>query len=134
MHGHPQSVSSWQEEAIQKSLREDAASKVLGDQCRYGLTSTDGVVTGVAKKRIGFVTDSVRIAWESSRWWPNTMKIQVHQHIRLENGRARAAQEYPNKLCRAICEGLIKQIGVGRKGQFLMVDYDAEKLGASRKL
>ena len=41
-------------------------------------------------------------------------------HIPLMNGRARAAQTYPNALCRAICRGIIRQIQANRQGEFML--------------
>ena len=38
----------------------------------------------------------------------------------LVNGRAKKAEVYPPALCRAICSGLVEQMEVDRKGQFLL--------------
>ena len=107
LHEHPQSASSWQEEAIMKLLQEESITRAVRDQCRYGLTTKDGINTGPAKKPIGFITNSICIAHKLSNRCPNAPGNQVRHHIRLDNGRAKAAQVYPAKLCKAICEGLI---------------------------
>ena len=50
----------------------------------------------------------------------------MHQHVRLENGRARAAQIYPEKFSRAICAGLQKQINLDIDGQFFTMVIDGD--------
>ena len=60
-------------------------------------------------------------------------KRMARQYI-LEGGRAKAAQVYPNKLCKAICEGLIEQMEADRKGQFLVADYNIEDVHSSKEV
>ena len=48
----------------------------------------------------------------------------MHDHIRLEGGKTKAAQEYPPELCHAICKGLEAQFEVDRKGQFLLAELE----------
>ena len=91
--------------------------KVVGDQCCYGLKSKDQQGEGLAKKPTGFMTNSPCIALQFKRRCPNKEGYQIHRHVRLQGGRARAAQIYPRELCKAICKGLMKQIEVDRKGQ-----------------
>ena len=43
-----------------------------------------------------------------------------HRHVHLMNGRAKAAQQYPDELCRAVCRGLKQQITADKQGQFLV--------------
>ena len=62
LHEHFESAKSWQQEAVKKFLREDTVSKVIGDQCQYGLTATDQSGTGPARKATGFLTNSLCIA------------------------------------------------------------------------
>lgn len=52
----------------------------------------------------------------------------MHEHIRLERGRAANAQVYPDELCRAICRGIGKQIEADRAGQFLLFNIHNDKL------
>ena len=58
----------------------------------------------------------------------------MHQHVRLEAGRTRAAQIYPEKLCKAICIGLQKQIEIDSKGQFLTMTMDNVRQVSSKEL
>ena len=119
LHEHPHAASSWQETCIQRILNCEGVMKVVGDQCRYGLTTRDKEQEGWARKRIGSVTHLVHIAQQLGRKRPNRGGYVVHQHIRLEGGRPEAAQVYPKELCRAICLGIQNQIKVDERGQSL---------------
>ena len=48
LHEHPNSASSWQEACINRILRRQGVVCVVGDQCRYGLRSSDGKQEGLA--------------------------------------------------------------------------------------
>ena len=39
-----------------------------------------------------------------------------HEHIHLDEGRAEAAEQYPEKLCKAICQGLSEQLKIDEQG------------------
>ena len=54
-----------------------------------------------------------------------------HEHVPLMHGRARAAQTYPDALCNAICQGIVKQIQEDRQGQFMLAQLSAEYADAS---
>ena len=116
LHEHPASAKSWEETAAKRLLMEEIVERVVGDQCRYGLKSREGDVVGPAKKPTGFMTNSVCIARRLEKRCVNTPQRQVHQHIRLESGRARKAQIYLDKLCKETFEGLMEQMEVDRKG------------------
>lgn len=62
LHGHLASASSWQERCIQNILKAMGVMKVVGDQCRYGLTSRDRDGDGPTRKSTGPMTNSVCIA------------------------------------------------------------------------
>ena len=80
------------------------------------------------------MTNSTCIARKFSKRSPNTITHQVHHHIRLDSGRVEMAQVYPDKVCRAICEGFKKQLEQDSKGQFLIVDYAIDESRTSREL
>ena len=44
----------------------------------------------------------------------------------LENGRARAAQVYPQSLCQEICKDMEEQAPFDKQGQFLLAQVDVE--------
>ena len=58
----------------------------------------------------------------------------MHKHVILEHGRTRAAQVYPEELCRAICKGLQQQMQLDAKGQFLLMNIDAQENATSQEL
>ena len=90
-HEHPEIASSWQEG---------------GDQCMYGIKSHDGLRECPARKSIRFLTNAPCVARRLMKRCPNRIGRQSHNHVRLENGWAKTAQEYPDKLCREICRGI----------------------------
>ena len=57
-----------------------------------------------------------------------------HTHVRLDRGRARAAQIYPPGLCKAVCKGLIEQFEVDRKGQYLPTNIEYKEECSSKGL
>lgn len=94
----------------------------------YGLKSTNGQQEGLARKRAGFMMNSPCIAQHMSLRCPNTKEHKVHEHVILVDGRARAAQVYPEKLCRAVCEGLVEQIKAVQRGQFISAEINNNNL------
>ena len=124
LHEHPQAVTSWNEKCMTKLLEKVGVQRVVGDQCVYGLKIKDGDKAGLARKRTGSLTNSPCIAQALSKRCPNTWDKKVHEHIRLEPGRTKAAQEYPPELCHAICKGLKAQMGADRKGHFLIAELE----------
>ena len=80
--------------------------RVVGDQCTYGLTADDGYRIGPARKRIGFMTDSVCLARQLEKRCPNKPGKEVHVHVRLENGRTKTAQEHPPNYAERFAEAL----------------------------
>ena len=66
------------------------------------------------------MTNSPCVALELQRKCPNRTGHAYHRHVRLEGGRTKAAQIYPDGLCRAICKGLMNQIEFDQQGRFLL--------------
>ena len=107
-------------------MRELCASSVVMavkvDQCAYGLVTTGPHGKAPAQKPRRSLTTPPCIASELTRQCHNRLthtKIK-HQHIPLMHGRARAAQEHPNQLCRALRRGIVKQIEADRQGRFML--------------
>lgn len=134
LHEHPECATSWEEQCIKDLLKREGVMRVDADQCMYGLKSHDGEREGPARKGTGFLTNSACIADQLRRRCPNRKGHQVHRHVVLEDGRTRAAQVYPDGLCRAICRGLRNQIQVDANGQFLLMNLDTTKDESSRDL
>ena len=86
----------------------------------------------------GFLTNSPCVAKQLERRCPNRPGVKKHDHVRLENGRARKAQEYPDGLCKAICRGIKEQLEADRIGQFLLMTMgngsEAELRGAREEI
>ena len=82
----------------------------------------------MARKRIGFMTNSSCIAKNLNLKCPNTITRKIHDHMVLIDGRAKKAEIYPPSLCRAVCKGLIEQLRADRLGQFMIAELD-NKIG-----
>lgn len=125
LHEHPASATSWQEKCIKDLMMKEGIIRVNGHQCMFGLKANDGVREGPARKATGFLTNSVDIAEKLNKRCPNRHGDIIRKHVTLEGGRTRAAQVYPDDLCRAICEGLQGQMQMDEKGQFLFMNVNS---------
>ena len=87
-------------------MKSEGVVTSVADQCVYGLETPSKTDTGSApaKKPTRFISNSWCIPHELATRCDDS---HVHQH--LVGGRAAKAQEYPDKLCRAICRGLANQ-------------------------
>ena len=104
---HPSTASSWEEVAELKALlKVDGVEVQLADQCMYGLMTrgSSGNEAMSAKKTTRFLSNSWCILDELS-----TRCDKSHTHQQLIGGRAKQAGIYPDKLCDAICTGLLRQ-------------------------
>ena len=115
-------------------LKRQGVVRVTGDQCRYGLTASDGQKPSPARKSTSFMTNSPCIAQRLCLRCPNNREYKVHDHVILVNGRAKAAQVYPPALCRAICTGLREQLDADRQGSFLLANVDANGVNNTKQL
>ena len=80
------------------------------------------------------MTKSVCVAKRLQERCPNKGGHQPLWHVRLESGRTKAAQEYFDELCRAICRGMIEQVDADRKGEFFIASIDKDGSATSSKL
>jgi len=105
LHEHPAHASSWTDPILQKLRRHPAVYEATADQCRYGLVSrgADGVLRP-ARKPTRFLSSAPEVLKEL-----NLRCRGNHRHTPLLNGRAKAAETYPQKLCRAILRGVLAQ-------------------------
>ena len=134
LHEHPHDARSWQENMMRKLTRRQGVQRVVGNQCQFGIKSKDKGGVAPAWKRTSFLTNSVCIAKRLNTSCPNTRECQVHRHVVLTNGRARAAQVYPDKGCREICLGIQEQIQRDRQGQYLLAHIESEHDNTSKEL
>ena len=105
LHEHPWTARSWTEPEMKKLLSTPGVFKVKGDMCEFEMTQEDGQGVGRIRKSTGFATNAPQLA----RRLAKTCTGQ-HRHIHLIGGRAKAAEIYPPKLCKAIIEGLVSQM------------------------
>lgn len=126
LHGHPARASSWEDALIRRLRGREGVQRVVGDQCQFGLKSTGK--DGIAPARGGtrFRTNAVRLAKRLGQKWPSKPGHQAHRHVILEGGGPKAAQVYPDKLCRQTCLGTQEQIHRDRNGQYLLTSMQAE--------
>ena len=128
-HEHPQAASSWEQACVKKMLKKAGVTRVVGDQCMYGLKANEGDRWGPARKSTGFMTNSACVAQALQQRCPNTRNDQVHKHVVLQSGRTTVAQVYPPELCKAICLEFKEQFEVDRKGQFLLAELESSDVG-----
>ena len=69
-----------------------------------------------------------------SKRCPNRLGWKVHEHIKFEGGRTRAAQIYQEGLCKAICRGLDAQLKVDAQQQFLLANIASDTTATSKEL
>ena len=81
LHEHPLGATSWKEESVRNILRKYGVVKVSADQCQYGLISRDQFGKGLARKAIGFMTNSPCLAQELQRKCPNRYGRIQHRHV-----------------------------------------------------
>ena len=101
LHEHPNSATSWKMPEMQSLMSDLQIQKTVGHMCRYGMQSKDEHGSGKVKKPTGFLTNSEMLAD-----CPSLKCMGGHRHIQLLGGRARACQEYPDKLCKYILKGI----------------------------
>ncbi len=119
---HPGGASSWQTHSIKWLLEQIGTVRFLFDQCAVGL-SVD--VSGqLSQKVTGIITNHMGIASVLSQHQCS----RDHQHVRLENGRPRLAQVYPDKMISELVRGMSKQLNVFQKlDSFPAIDGDGEE-------
>ena len=102
---HPFGSAIWQIPEVIELMREHGLDKCTFDQCMYGLRAKDNLGWAPAKKPTTVATNSARIA-EALRARCNNR----HRHASLLQSRAKKAEEYPDKLCKAIIRGMVKEV------------------------
>ncbi len=108
LHEHPATASSWEIHEVQELIKEPDVFAVVAHMCALGMTTRmpenpDKEVPVMKPTR--FLTNSWCVLQALSRRCEC-----VEKHGDLLCGRARAAQEYPDKLCHLVCEAVAEQI------------------------
>lgn len=134
LHEHPENASPWEEQCIKDVSGTKGINRVVGVQCCYGLKAKGEPGMGPARKTIGVMTNSPRIALQLKRRRPRRDGYYVHKHVHLDGGRAKAAQIYSPGLCRAVCKRLIKQFEADRNGQYLFMNMEYKEDCSSKEV
>jgi hypothetical protein len=112
LHEQPYGAWSWSFDFV-KELREmPGVHFVRGVQCGFGQWSRDVHGEGLVLKPTGWLTNSSEVAERvgvecSNKTAPSATP---HRHIHLVNGKASAAEVYPQALVLAILEGFAAQL------------------------
>ena len=110
---------------MQRLMRMQDAILTKADQCQYGLLVEDKLGIALSRKPTKFLTNSPCIASKLRATCEGAHTHPGARHASLFGGRAKQAQVYPPGLCDAICQGLSEQIDLDRKGQFLLLEFEA---------
>ena len=88
---------------IERLLAEPGVEKVVFDFSALGMTAprNDGTV-GPALKRTGVLTNAGHVAATLRK----ARCRRDHQHVVLENGKAKGCEVYPTPFCDAVCNGV----------------------------
>ena len=102
MFEHPDLAKSWEEDCVEKVAEMEGVFRVTCDMCRFNLRA-DGVELN--RKPTGLLLNSEEMARHLSRRCQGG-----HEHQPLLHGLARKAQKYTMEFCRAVLQGLKKQM------------------------
>ncbi|CAE7546001.1 unnamed protein product [Symbiodinium natans] len=110
LHEHPKGARSWEEPEVKELRADPRVYEVTGPMCRWGMESEDAQGKGLVKKETRWLTNSRCVADVLQGACSNTEGKVWHRHVRLINGRARAAQKYPPKLVKGILMAFRQQL------------------------
>ena len=102
---HPLSATSWSTAQLNALRKDPRVQETRADMCAHGMTAVKDGVRGLALKPTRFLSNSKIILDEVGLRCSG-----YHPHVHLHEGRAKAAAEYSDGLCQAICRGLAKQL------------------------
>ena len=121
---HPAGAASWGMEAMQQMKLLDGVRTIKFDFCMLGMQTHDehGNVSA-ALKPTTIMTNSQAVA---------TLLLEAqcrgeHSHTQLLGGRAKACQEYPDKFCELICQGIKRELDTIRWRDHMNKCFDISK-------
>ncbi len=104
---HPASAASWYSQAVVALNAIQGVYKVNFDFCMLGMeVQTKDGEAKAAKKRTSVLTNSHAVA----SLLQGAQCRGEHKHEQLLNGLAGPCQEYPEKFCRLVCEGVRREL------------------------
>jgi hypothetical protein len=118
LHEHPRWATSWELESINALRSQPGVQLVHGDQCKYGAETLSGdgrcEKGDPIRKPTGFMTNAPEVARALSRRCTGTgghcSRPKGGKHAACTGKHARAAQVYPQGLCRAVLRGVRDQM------------------------
>ena len=132
MHEHPTTASSWAEQVVTEIMGRSHAWVVRTNMCRCGMTTERAGHLGLSLKPTDFMTNSVCVADQLDRRCLNMGNIKRdHDHVQLDGGRPKQAQQYPPELCRAICRGVRDQLELDKNGLCIVERLDPDAAHAN---
>ena len=108
LHEHPSSAASWREHVVVDFIAHQPDAFLIDcPMCAFGqrILRPDGSCEGMSQKRTRWLTNCAGVASSLSR-----KCTKDHDHVPLRGGRAVQGQVYPPELCKAIVQGLKKQL------------------------
>ena len=137
LHEHPDKAMSWKEWCITRIGDMDGVGRTTGDQCQYGQATSKGEPI---QKPTGWMSNSPWILRALSRRCQGRggqcSRPEGGRHVWASGAVGKAAAIYPFNLCKAILQGLKKQLTedgyfkqgtVGIQAKWLEADDDVEE-------
>ena len=103
-------------------MDQDGVIEVITNMCQFGMKTTYRGEEGLASKPTRFLTSSPEVAKRLAKVCDSECKDQ-NKHIAVWGARARAAQRYPQDLCRAVVAG-VKAENMRRDTNLCEIDID----------
>ena len=111
LHEHPDKAMSWKEWCVTKVQDLEGVDRVTGDQCQYGQATSQGEPI---RKPTGWMSNSECILNELGARCTGQggacSRPDGGRHVQASGAVGKAAAIYPFALCRAILEGMKKQL------------------------
>ena len=108
VHEHPHGADSWQEDSVMEVLAMRGVEVASVYMCAYGMRVNVGPVQGPARKQTKIMSNSREVLRRVAVECPNkSPDVRMHhEHVPLEQGRAKRCQVYPREFSRKVCEGI----------------------------
>jgi hypothetical protein len=135
LHEHPAGATSWQEEMVVELMSAAGVDRVVADQCQYGQEVLVGQYLGCPiKKPTGFMSNAPEVLNSLRERCTGKLgrcsRRQGGEHATCSGKIAKDAQRYPLGLCKAILQGIHKELQargvmtVGGVGMHALEDED----------
>ena len=101
IHELPSEATSWSKSSVLDVAIDPQGGMALVDMCMHGMRVKNGYVEGLARKRMRLTNNSHEVPKRVENHCTND-----HQHVLLDQGRAKKCQVYPCVCCRKVCDGI----------------------------